>query len=269
MLSCDRDSVNGTHAAEYCKSRNAWRKTDAVSRSRQRNQHVPSVMFGIILRVISVIADALLFDMDGVLIDSTPAVARVWARWATEHGFDPVATARRAQGRPSITTIRELLPETDPEVENWKVEQQEMEDLEGVVSLPGALERLSQLPHDRWAVVTSATPPLAELRVRVAGLPQPQVFITSNDVLYGKPHPEPYRKAAAVLSFSPPRCMVLEDSPAGMQAGKAAGARVIALRTTVLEADLVKARPDWIVDDCRAVALRLVGAGSPLEITID
>ena len=114
---------------------------------------------------------ALLFDLDGVLIDSTPAVTRVWTQWAMAHGFDPDDVVRKAHGRPSIATIREYLPHADYEAENREVERREMEDLEGVVTLPGARELLLALPADRWTIVTSCTRPLAEVRLRAAKLP--------------------------------------------------------------------------------------------------
>ena len=142
----------------------------------------------------------LLFDMDGVLIDSTPAVARVWHRWAVAHGLDPETVVRMAHGRPSRTTIRELLPNADIEAEDREVERSEMEDLDGVVLLPGARQLLESLPSDRWTIATSCTRPLAEVRLRAAGLPIPKTMITSSDVKIGKPHPEPYLKAAAILN---------------------------------------------------------------------
>lgn len=196
--------------------------------------------------------------MDGVLIDSTPAVARVWSKWAVVHGFDPQEVVRRAQGRPSITTIRELLPNSDHQAENAKIERAEMEDLEGVIPLPGTLELLSQLPSDRWAIVTSCTRPLAEVRLQAAGLPRPALFITSSDVKHGKPHPEPYMKAADALGFSSAECVVLEDAPAGIKAGKGAGSRVIAFPTTITVTELQKADPDWIIENCAAMALQAV-----------
>jgi sugar-phosphatase len=195
----------------------------------------------------------LLFDLDGVLVDSTPAVARVWARWALEHGFDPKETARRAQGRPSIDTIRELLPNADHEAEDREVERRELADLEGVIPLPGALRLLEFLPSDRWAIATSGTRPLAQLRIRTAGLPLPKHLITASDVQRGKPDPEPYLKAAASLGLRPQDCLVIEDAPAGIRAGKSAGARVLALRTTATDAELSGAGADWIVDNLAAV----------------
>jgi sugar-phosphatase len=198
---------------------------------------------------------ALLFDMDGVLINSTPAVARVWRRWAIEHGFNPDEVVARAHGRPSLTTVREYLPNANHEAENREVERREIEDLEGVVPLPGALDLLASLPPDRWTIVTSCTRPLAEVRIRAAGLPLPKKLITSNDILHGKPHPEPYLKGASVLGFPPAQCVVLEDVPAGVCAGKAAGAKVIAFKTTVQESSLREAGADWILNGCSNVRL--------------
>jgi sugar-phosphatase len=217
-------------------------------------------------QTISIQTDALLFDMDGVLIDSTPAVARVWTQWALAHGFDPAAVVRRAQGRPSLTTIRELLPDSDHRAENAKVERSEIEDLEGVVPLPGTLELLSRLPSERWAIVTSSTRPLAEVRLRAAGLPQPALIITSNDVTHGKPHPEPYLKAAESLRFPSANCIAIEDAPAGIKAGKGAGSRVIAFPTTLPVLELQKVGPDWIVANCSALTLQSVNGRMTFQL---
>jgi sugar-phosphatase len=206
---------------------------------------------------------ALLFDMDGVVIDSTPAVARVWRNWAIEHGFDPVEVVARAHGRPSLTTIREYLPKADPFAENREVERREIEDVEGVVFLPGARELLASLPQGRWTIATSCTRALAEVRLRVAGLPIPERLVTSSDVTNGKPHPEPFLKAAASLGFTPQACIVLEDAPAGIRAGKASGARVIAFRTTVPEEELHLSGADWIVNSCAEIELGEVEPADP------
>jgi sugar-phosphatase len=193
---------------------------------------------------------ALLFDLDGVLIDSTPAVERVWSGWAVEHGFDPAKVVHLAHGRPSRTTLRELLPNADLDLEDREVERREIQDLDGVVLLPGAGRLLRSLPPERWTIATSCTRALAEVRLRAAGLPVPKTMITSSDVKIGKPDPEPYLKAAAKLGFAPSDCIVVEDAAAGVRAGKAAGARVIAFLTTMIRRDLEDAGADWIVRDC-------------------
>jgi len=198
---------------------------------------------------------ALLFDLDGVLINSTPAVARVWKRWAIEHSFNPAEVVARAHGRPSLTTIREYLPNADHEAENREVERREIEDLEGVIPLPGALDLLASLPSDRWTIVTSCTRPLAEVRIQAAGLPLPRKLITSNDIQHGKPHPQPYLKGAAILGFPAEECIVLEDVPAGVRAGKSAGARVVAFTTTVQAVALKEAAADWILKSCANIRL--------------
>jgi sugar-phosphatase len=205
---------------------------------------------------------ALLFDLDGVLIDSTPAVTRVWTRWAIAHGFDPDDVVRNAHGRPSIATIRNYLPHGDHEAENREVERGEIKDLDGVVPLPGTRELLHALPADRWTIVTSCTRALAEVRLRAAGLPIPERLVTCDDVKNGKPDPEPYLKGAALLGVSAGDCVVLEDAPAGIRAGKAAGARVIACRTTASESELKAAGADWIAEDCKSISLTPTSAAS-------
>lgn len=198
---------------------------------------------------------AILFDLDGVLIDSTPAVARVWGWWAREHGLDPEKTIHNAHGRPSIDSIREMLPDSDYEAENLEVERREIEDMEGVVPLPGAQELLSTLPPDRWTIATSGTRDLAEARIRAAHIQLPKQIITATDIVNGKPHPEPYLKAAALLGVPSSECVVIEDATAGVRAGKAAGARVIAVRTTSSDEQLRAAGADFIVDDCADITL--------------
>jgi sugar-phosphatase len=212
---------------------------------------------------------ALLFDMDGVLIDSTPAVARVWSRWARAHGFPPEQVVAKAHGRPSITTVREYLPDADHEVENRIVERSEIEELQGVVPLPGARELLDHLPSDRWTIVTSSTRPLAEVRLRAAGLSVPEKLITSNDITNGKPHPEPYLKAASVLGYPAAECVVVEDVAAGIEAGRAAGARVIAFPTTCNVPALKASDANWILKDCSAISVCRVNADLHLELNED
>lgn len=211
--------------------------------------------------MISIRCRGVLFDLDGVLVDSTPAVARVWAWWAREHGFDPDEVLKKAHGRPSINTIRELLPHADHDAEDREMERREIADIDGVIPLPGAVELLRGLPLERWAIVTSCTRPLAGVRIGAAGLPKPKHLVTSSDVKHGKPHPEPYSKGAQMLGVTASECLVIEDAPAGIRAGKAAGARVLALRTTASDAELQLASADWIADDCAELFLDSSAAG--------
>jgi mannitol-1-/sugar-/sorbitol-6-phosphatase len=209
---------------------------------------------------------ALLFDMDGVLIDSTPAVKRVWEAWAIDHHFDPDEVVTRAHGRPSLETVRELLPDSDHEAENRIIEQREIEDLGGVVPLPGARELLEKLPENRWTIVTSATRALAEVRLRAAGLPIPAKMITATDITNGKPHPEPFLKAAALLKIPATECVVVEDAPAGIEAGQEAGARVIAFPTTSEQRLLVDAGADWVVKNCSKISVAGTQQGLQLQL---
>ena len=217
--------------------------------------------------MVRVRCDAILFDLDGVLIDSTPAVARVWTKWATEHGFDPKTVVRHAHGRPSIATVEAFLPQADLQAENLKLEQAEIEDLDGVVPLPGAKELLDALPPERWTIVTSGTRPLAEVRLRAAGLQVPQRMVTASDITNGKPDAEPYLKGAAALGLAAEDCMVIEDAPAGVRSGKTAGAAVLAVRTTLSEGELRAAGADWVVDDCRNVQVFSDSRGLLVQIT--
>jgi mannitol-1-/sugar-/sorbitol-6-phosphatase len=198
---------------------------------------------------------ALLFDMDGVLIDSMPAVARVWKGWAIEHGFDPEEVVRAAHGRPSLATVREYLPNADPLLENREVERREIKDIEGITALPGALELLESLPRERWTIVTSCTRRLAQVRLGAAGLPCPIALVTSSDTKKGKPAPDPYLKAAEELGFAPSVCVVVEDAPAGIRSGKTAGARVIGVATFSDEDELRRNGADWVVENCAAISL--------------
>jgi mannitol-1-/sugar-/sorbitol-6-phosphatase len=211
---------------------------------------------------------AVLFDMDGVLVDSTPAVARVWTGWALEHGLVPDEVVRRAHGRPSLATIIELLPHGDHDAENREVERREIEDIADVVALPGALHLLQSIPQHRWAVVTSATRALALVRLRAAGLPVPHHLVTASDLQRGKPFPDPYLKGAEILGIPAANCIVAEDAASGVRSGKAAGARVLALLTTSTAAELSAAGADWIADDLSALALETPGHAAGLTFRL-
>lgn len=207
---------------------------------------------------------AILFDLDGVLVDSTLAVERVWRKWAAEHKVDPELVMENAHGRRSIETIRIVAPALDAERENLKVENMEISDKEGIVAIPGAAELLSSLPSDRFNVVTSATAALASARLRYAGLPIPESIVTADDVVEGKPSPEPYLKGAAMLGVASADCVVFEDTPAGVESGKAAGMRVIAVTSTYAAPELKRA--DAVLDSLVDVKAQLQNGVLTLEL---
>jgi mannitol-1-/sugar-/sorbitol-6-phosphatase len=219
--------------------------------------------------MVEITCSAVLFDLDGVLIDSTPAVARVWTWWALKHGFNPAEVIERAHGRPSLSTVREYLPDADLELENREVEQREIADLGGVVGLPGARELLDSLPPSRWTIVTSCTRALATVRMRAAALPTPEHLVSADDIARGKPDPEPYLKAAARLSFPPDSCVVVEDVPAGIVAGRGAGAPVIAVRTTCADRELAAAGASWIVDGCDSISVIRTGSDRAVRLAFE
>jgi mannitol-1-/sugar-/sorbitol-6-phosphatase len=172
--------------------------------------------------------EAFLFDMDGTLITSTLAAERVWTRWAERHGLDAAALLSVMHGVRAIDTIRnQNLPDIDLDAEVAWVERGEIEDVEGVAPIPGAIDFIKRLPPDRWAVVTSASVPLARARLKAAGVTPPSVMVTAEDVERGKPDPAGYLKAAATLGFDIADCLVFEDAEAGIKAGEAAGADVM------------------------------------------
>ena len=173
---------------------------------------------------------AFLFDMDGTLITSTAAAERVWSRWAERHGLDLDAFIPTIHGVRAIDTIRrQNLPDIDLDAEVAWVERGEIEDVEGVAPIPGAAAFVKRLPPDRWAVVTSASVPLAKARLEAAGVEPPRTLITAEDVERGKPDPAGYLKAAEALGFAVADCLVFEDAEAGIKAGEAAGADVLVM----------------------------------------
>jgi sugar-phosphatase len=174
----------------------------------------------------------LLLDMDGVLILSTASVERSWRIWAARHGLEPEAVIHAAHGRPTHETIRAIAPQLDVAAETRHLDELETADDEGVEPVPGAARLLAALPAGSYAVVTSASRSLAATRFAQAGLEMPPAIVSADDVTRGKPDPDPYLRAAARLGIDSRDCVVIEDSPAGVVAGLAAGCRVIALRTT-------------------------------------
>ncbi|MFN3833896.1 MAG: HAD family hydrolase [Allorhizobium sp.] len=177
--------------------------------------------------------DGFLFDMDGTLLNSIAAAERVWSRWALKHGLDLETFLPTMHGKRGIDTISALnLPDINVVQEALEVERGEIEDLDGIVPIPGAIDFLKSLPAERWAIVTSAPSALARARIGAAGLPQPLKIVTAEDVKIGKPDPAGYRLGAERLGVDPSRCLVFEDVLAGVQAGEAAGADVAVITAT-------------------------------------
>jgi mannitol-1-/sugar-/sorbitol-6-phosphatase len=197
--------------------------------------------------------EAVLFDLDGVLVDSTKVVERHWRAFCEDHGLSADHVLPSVHGRRTIDNIRSLAPHLDAAAAAIEFEELEVDDVEGVQVLPGALEILGALPSSRWAVVTSGSRAVASARLRAAGLPLPSVLATADDVVYGKPEPDGYLAAATSLGRAPTDCLVVEDTSAGLAAGKAAGAKTLALLTTQVPIQLREA--DYTVPDLRSCAV--------------
>lgn len=185
--------------------------------------------------------DAVVFDLDGVLVDSAACIERHWRRWAAEHDLDGDATLPFTHGRPTVDTIRLVAPHLPAEAEAARLNALEASDADGVVEVEGAAQLVRSLPPRAWAIATSGTSDTAATRLRHAGVPFPWVLVTADDVTRGKPNPEAYLLAAARLNVPPERCVVVEDAPAGIAAARAAGMRVVAVTTTHPHAELKEA----------------------------
>jgi len=187
------------------------------------------------------LARAVLFDLDGVLVDSTVSVERAWHLWAQRHALDVTAVLALAHGRRSVETIRLVAPHLSAEREAQVLDLSQAMDTSADRAVKGAAELLASLPAEHWAVVTSGPLVLATARLHAVGLPLPRVLVTADDVSMGKPHPEGYLKAAQLLRVAPEECIVFEDAPTGIAAGLAAGMMVIAVATTYGPTELATA----------------------------
>ena len=175
---------------------------------------------------------AILFDLDGVLIDSRGCVELVWRAWALARGLDADSILRVAHGRRTRETVADIAPHLDITAEVAILDQMEERETRGEEPIPGVEALVASLPARRWAVVTSGGPAIAARRLQIAGIPKPSVMITALDVRHGKPHPEGFLAAAAQLGIAASDCVVVEDAPAGIAAALAAGMKVIAVLTT-------------------------------------
>ncbi|MER5543613.1 HAD family hydrolase [Streptomyces sp. NPDC002589] len=210
-------------------------------------------------------AHALLFDNDGTLVSSLDSVERCWTRWAQEYGITAEEFGRVAlHGRPAAEIVADLLPSPLVPEAVFRVEQLEVDDVPGggVRLLPGTRELLDSLPGDRWAVVTSATRRLAEARLDAVGI-LPKTLIAADDITRGKPDPEPYLLAARQLGVDPAHCVVFEDAPAGLRAGRAAGMTTVALTTTHRAEEL---DADLVVEDLSALSALVTDEGVEISV---
>jgi mannitol-1-/sugar-/sorbitol-6-phosphatase len=208
---------------------------------------------------------AILFDLDGVLADSTRSVERHWREWAQRKGLNADAILAISHGVRTFEVIRTVAPHLDAEAEAREMEDLEARDTEGLTAMPGAAEILRSISDGRWGVVTSGSRQLQTERLKFCGLPVPKVLVTADDVVRGKPNPEPYLKGAKWLGFAPEECLVIEDAPAGIQSAHAGGMKVIGMASTYGAAELHEA--DAVVRRLAEIQVDFDGAGKLLVRT--
>lgn len=198
---------------------------------------------------------AVLFDLDGTLVDSTKVVGRIWGEWARRQGLDPDWVMHIAHGQRTYDSVKIVAPYLTVEEQHQAfkdIEGREIVETDGLVVFEGGKQLLESLPPNRWTIVTSGTRLLAEARLRAAGLPVPERMITADDVENGKPHPEPYLKGAEILGVAPETCIVIEDAPSGIRSAQAASMKAIAVPTTYAIQDLQHA--DVIAPDLASLS---------------
>ncbi len=198
---------------------------------------------------------AIIFDLDGVLVDSSEAVERHWQEWADKHSLDMTHVRSIMHGRRAVETMQMVAPHLDIPREAAEFAAIEAAETDGHVPIEGAAALLHILPPDKWGVATSGTRAIALARLGSVGLPIPRVLVTADDVERGKPAPDPYLMAASQLGVAPEDCVVIEDAPAGVKAAVAAGMQVIALTTSHPRTELQEA--NFIIDDLLEVSFRL------------
>jgi mannitol-1-/sugar-/sorbitol-6-phosphatase len=207
-------------------------------------------------------ARGILFDLDGVLVDSTECVERTWRAWARDRGLDGDVIVQYAHGRRAAEVIAHVAPGLVATDEVAALAQSEAGERRGVSPISGAATLLASLPAAQWAIVTSGVRAVATFRIAVGGLPTPRVLLTADDVVCGKPDPEGYLRAAAMLGIPPADCVVVEDAPAGLAAARGAGMRAIGVSSTfgasaLGDANFVVASVDDLVVDVRGALLRI------------
>ncbi len=219
------------------------------------------------MSTVTVQAQGMLFDMDGVLVSSIASANRCWKLWAKHYGVPNWQDVKIPHGTRAEEIVKLLAPHADVTEGLHRIEDMEIADVHDIVTLPGALDLLQSMPLERWAIVTSATDRLLVARLRAAGLPQPDRLISANMVTRGKPDPQPYLMGAARLGVSAADCLVFEDAPSGVQAGVAADAHVVGVLGTTPAEKLLADGASWLVPSLAAV--RAVASADGLTVTID
>jgi len=216
---------------------------------------------------VQIAVSGLLFDMDGVLVRSTHSDERCWTRWAAHHGLSDTFDLRRTHGRRAVDTIREHLPDLPAEAIADHLAQFDSfaeEERSGVVAYNGAIELLTSIPPYRWAIVTSASEKMMNCRLAEAGIRSPRHTVGGDTISMGKPHPEGYLRGASILSRPPQECLVIEDAPAGIRAGKRAGCQVLAVVSSHRPSELQEA--DWIVHSIDQIAVSIDAEDANLRV---
>ncbi|HZC25872.1 MAG TPA: HAD-IA family hydrolase [Actinopolymorphaceae bacterium] len=209
--------------------------------------------------------DAVLLDLDGTLVDSASALVRTWSRWAAEHSVTPdQMRAVVAHGLTAAALVAALLPAEQVAAGLARIDELEIADVEDVTALAGSEAFVSALPVERWAIVTSGNRRVAEVRLEAAGLVPPPVMVTADDVCRGKPDPEPFLLGAARLDVAPSRCLVVEDSPAGLAAARAAGMATVGVTTTHPARDL---HADHVVEGLQNLRVDVDGGRLTIGVT--
>lgn len=217
---------------------------------------------------ITLTCHAILFDLDGVLLDSTSCIERHWKEWAEKHSLDLKKVLQNAHGVRTIETIKIVAPHLVAEQEAAEFTVNEILDTEGVVAIPGAKTLMEHLPPGKWAIVTSGGFDLVQARLKKADLPIPKHIVSADDVSQGKPSPQPYLMGANKLEIPIDQCVVVEDAPIGVKAGKAAGMRVIGITSTHSPDTLLNAGVDFLVDNLANIQISANGQNQSINIEL-
>ena len=215
------------------------------------------------MKTVTFIKAAILFDLDGVLVDSKIPVERSWREWARRHSLDVEEVIRESHGRRTIETVQMFTPQLDVEWEAAELDSHEAGDLTGLREVRGAQELIASLPAERWAVATSGIGEVARTRLKALQFPLPHVLISADMVRKGKPDPEPYLRAAEGLGFKPADCLVIEDAASGIASARAAGMEVVGVTTTFAPSMLTGSTV--IVPDLAAISVEI---GQTLKVNV-